>query len=555
MKKISLIIFLCLATLCTKAQTGGFLNVSDNFQIRFTPSPGTGTPNVMSYWHIPNPSIPPTPKYIPLCNVFFTPPPQTPGAPFSVPFSCQAANIFPEVIQVSDQNTNNTAALSMGVMNGNGIIALEHLNGFSGVGNEALKLNPGCPVDVNICEGGGYTKIFNSAGVMGDLNVSDRVKIGLVPAFGLQSMLEINANGLPKAIQIFNTYSTATDKSFFDVTPGGKTSIGNNIQSNSALLTVGQASKTDLAICLTDNTTTSNKHFYKVYGSGQTFIGTDLQQTTSMFTVGQASKTNLALSLTDNTTATNKAFYNVYGSGKTYIGTDLQQNNGSILTVGQASKLNLALCLTDNTTPVNKNFYSVYGNGQTFIGPDLQQNTGAMFTVGQSNKSALALSLTDNTTTSNSAFFNVYGNGYTEIKVYSPLGMPVPAYAGTIGPRVLTIRDFSNNRDLFVVRSDGKVYAREVEINLATNFPDYVFAKNYDLKSISEVASYIDKNKHLPGFEKGEFYEKNGINVNDMIIKQQEKIEEQMLYIIQLQQELQEIRQMVQDVKVVADKK
>ncbi len=96
-----------------------------------------------------------------------------------------------------------------------------------------------------------------------------------------------------------------------------------------------------------------------------------------------------------------------------------------------------------------------------------------------------------------------------------------------------------NNKDLFTVRADGKVYAREVEINLSTNFPDYVFAKDYALKSIAEVSGYIDQHQHLPGFEKGEFYEKNGINVNDMFTKQQEKIEEQMLYIIQLEKRLQ----------------
>jgi len=113
----------------------------------------------------------------------------------------------------------------------------------------------------------------------------------------------------------------------------------------------------------------------------------------------------------------------------------------------------------------------------------------------------------------------------------------MPSPYGTSGsPRVFTIRDTSaNNKDLFVVTSVGKAYAREVEISLVPNFPDYVFDKNYKLPKISEVAEYIEQNKHLNGFEKGEYYEKNGINVNEMFVKQQEKLEEIMLYIIQLE--------------------
>lgn len=213
--------------------------------------------------------------------------------------------------------------------------------------------------------------------------------------------------------------------------------------------------------------------------------------------------------------------FTVQGDGKTTV----SASNSDAFIIKNASATPIVSCKIAN-------------NGQTFLGQNVQTNTGAMLTVGQNSKTSLALSLTDNTNSTNKDFFNVYGNGYTEIKVYSPSAMPIPNYSGVTGPRVLTIRDFLNNKDLFVVRADGKVYAREIEINLATNFPDYVFSKNYSLKSIVDLAKFIDKNHHLPGFEKGEFYEKNGINVNDMIILQQEKIEELTLYIIQQEKRL-----------------
>ncbi len=135
--------------------------------------------------------------------------------------------------------------------------------------------------------------------------------------------------------------------------------------------------------------------------------------------------------------------------------------------------------------------------------------------------------------------FSISGNGYTEIGVYSPSGMPKPY--GSSNARAFTIRDLTNNRDIFVVRSDGVAYAREIEISLTATFPDYVFDSSYELKPLSEVSAYIQKNKHLPGFESAVYYEKNGLNVNTLLIKQQEKIEELTLYLIALEKRLSEL--------------
>ncbi len=160
----------------------------------------------------------------------------------------------------------------------------------------------------------------------------------------------------------------------------------------------------------------------------------------------------------------------------------------------------------------------------------------AKLNVNSASANALAFAIADNSGSPSKDFFTVQGNGYTEIKVYSPLTMPKP-YSST-NERVFTVRDMANNKDLFALTAQGKVYAREVEINLTATFPDYVFASDYKLKTINEVADFIKENKHLPGFEKGEYYEKNGINVNDMFVKQQEKMEEMMLYIIELEKRL-----------------
>ncbi|MEI6020778.1 MAG: hypothetical protein WCR21_06580 [Bacteroidota bacterium] len=163
-----------------------------------------------------------------------------------------------------------------------------------------------------------------------------------------------------------------------------------------------------------------------------------------------------------------------------------------------------------NQSSDGNEMFSVQGDGLTVISPI--------------NTKALSILKNNNET------FSINKDGYTEIKVYSPTGMP--------NNRVLSVIDQSANRDLFAIKSNGKVYAREIEINLLQTFPDYVFADNYKLMSLNELDDFISKNKHLPGFESAKYYEKNGLNVNEMLVKQQEKIEELTLYIIQLEKKM-----------------
>jgi hypothetical protein len=181
--------------------------------------------------------------------------------------------------------------------------------------------------------------------------------------------------------------------------------------------------------------------------------------------------------------------------------------------------------------------FTLYGSGQIDIGSFSSQASAGMLRIGQGVKSHPALEIVDNSNTASlKPIFKVMGNGYTEITVQSPNILPKPY--GTTTERVFTIRDEASTKDLFAITKDGKVYAREVEINLVATFPDYVFAKDYKLKPLTEVEAFIKANQHLPNFEKGTHYEKNGINVNDLLLKQQQTIEELTLYIIGLEKRI-----------------
>ncbi len=68
----------------------------------------------------------------------------------------------------------------------------------------------------------------------------------------------------------------------------------------------------------------------------------------------------------------------------------------------------------------------------------------------------------------------------------------------------------------------------------ATNWSDYVFAKDYKLMSIAALEKYVKKNHHLPNIPSAEEVYKNGIDLANMDALLLEKIEELSLYIIEL---------------------
>lgn len=96
---------------------------------------------------------------------------------------------------------------------------------------------------------------------------------------------------------------------------------------------------------------------------------------------------------------------------------------------------------------------------------------------------------------------------------------------------------------------DGKITCEEVLVKLSQNWPDYVFAEGYKLPELSDVKSFIQENKHLPGIPKASEIEKNGQNLGEMQRLMVEKIEELTLYIIDLKKENDEIKKELANLK------
>ncbi len=94
-----------------------------------------------------------------------------------------------------------------------------------------------------------------------------------------------------------------------------------------------------------------------------------------------------------------------------------------------------------------------------------------------------------------------------------------------------------NTYRLFV--KDGiKTEKIKVEIASASGWADYVFDKDYQLKPLEEVKSYINKNKHLPEVPSAEEAVKNGVELKEMNVILLKKVEELTLHLIEMNEKV-----------------
>ncbi|HQX73769.1 MAG TPA: hypothetical protein PK298_12745 [Chitinophagaceae bacterium] len=94
----------------------------------------------------------------------------------------------------------------------------------------------------------------------------------------------------------------------------------------------------------------------------------------------------------------------------------------------------------------------------------------------------------------------------------------------------------------YKLRVDGKMICEEVKVKLSTAWPDYVFDDKHKLMTIGELSQFIRQNKHLPNIPSAKEIESNGMEVGDMQKRMMEKIEELTLYIISLQQQIDNLK-------------
>lgn len=80
---------------------------------------------------------------------------------------------------------------------------------------------------------------------------------------------------------------------------------------------------------------------------------------------------------------------------------------------------------------------------------------------------------------------------------------------------------------------NGTIRSKKVKVE-ATGWPDYVFASDYNLRSLSDTEAFIKANQHLPEVPSAKEVEINGLDLGKMDATLLKKVEELTLYMIQM---------------------
>jgi len=115
-----------------------------------------------------------------------------------------------------------------------------------------------------------------------------------------------------------------------------------------------------------------------------------------------------------------------------------------------------------------------------------------------------------------------------------------------LDPTVATT--FNGDYKLYVEKGIMTEKLKVALINTA-DWADYVFADDYQLMPLDKVSAYVKKHKHLPGVPSAEEVHESGIDVATMDAKLLEKIEELTLYMIQLKEENEVLKEEMEQLK------
>ncbi|MBO3699527.1 hypothetical protein [Roseivirga sp. E12] len=100
----------------------------------------------------------------------------------------------------------------------------------------------------------------------------------------------------------------------------------------------------------------------------------------------------------------------------------------------------------------------------------------------------------------------------------------------------------------------GDPIMEKVKVQVESAWPDYVFDKNYPLKSVEELKRFIAQNGHLPGLPSAEEVEASNQDLGLIQQKLLEKIEELTLYTIAQEKKLKELTDLNTENKVLKSK-
>lgn len=210
-----------------------------------------------------------------------------------------------------------------------------------------------------------------------------------------------------------------------------------------------------------------------------------------------------------------------------------------------------------------KAYSHIWANGSLSVGADL--NTFSKVNIVNANRpAAIQVKTSGNTQAYQRLLFFEYDNADTKILEVSNTatgrkpfilnangamdidnGTGRIFHLGTEGTLELT----NGTMQTFKVEATGLIRGRRMKLDLDT-WADYVFEPTYQLMPLSEVETFVKKEKHLPNVPSEQELKADGADVMEMNKLLMEKVEELTLYLIQQNKNTEELKQQMEALQV-----
>lgn len=103
------------------------------------------------------------------------------------------------------------------------------------------------------------------------------------------------------------------------------------------------------------------------------------------------------------------------------------------------------------------------------------------------------------------------------------------------------------SNSLYKLYVDEGIVCRDVKVTTEDPFPDYVFAPEYALMPLDELRKHLREHRHLPGIPSAaQVKENDGVEVGDLQVRMLKVVEDQALYILELQEQVDVLKAQVQ---------
>ena len=119
--------------------------------------------------------------------------------------------------------------------------------------------------------------------------------------------------------------------------------------------------------------------------------------------------------------------------------------------------------------------------------------------------------------------------------------------SGTESNGFFSITNSDANTELLRINSNANAYlygtleSKKVKVSQSPgNWPDFVFAPNYELRTLNELEQFVTENKHLPEVPSAIEVEKEGLDLGKMDATLLKKVEELTLYLIDMDKKVKE---------------